>query len=104
MLASLLQGTPPRWPASAVHDTVAAIARGLEYRRSLRQSVLDRLLLWFGELLDRLFGAVRHMPSARTIGLVVLGLIVALIVGRILIAAFARDETGNHARRLRRHP
>jgi len=96
----LLQGA--QLPASAVHDTVAAIARGIEYRRSLRQSVLERLWLWFGELLSRLFGAIRHMPSARTVGLVLLGLIVGLIVARLVIAALARDETGRRAQRLRR--
>ena len=37
---------PPEWPPSAVHDTIAAIARGLEYRRSIRQSLLDRAFLW----------------------------------------------------------
>ena len=36
-----MQLQPLEWPPSAVHDTIAAIARELAYRRSLRQSVLD---------------------------------------------------------------
>jgi len=98
MLLTFLQRA--EWPASAVHDTVAVIARGLEYRRSLRQSFLDRAFLWLGEMIGKIIGFIRHLPSARTIGLTVLGIIVALIVTRLVIAALARDET--LARRARR--
>ena len=98
MLLTFLQRA--EWPTSAVHDTVAAIARGLEYRRSLRQSFLDRAFLWLGEMIGKIIGFIRHLPSARTIGLTVLGIIVALIVTRLVIAALARDET--LARRARR--
>ena len=97
MISTWLQGA--EWPASAVHDTVAAIARGLEYRRSLRQSVLDRVLLWLGEAIAKIISFIRHLPSSRTIGLTVLGIIVALIVVRLVMAAVARDET--RARRIR---
>lgn len=88
------------WPASVVHDTVAAIARGLEYRRSLRQSLLDRVFLWVGEAVAKIISFIRHLPSSRTIGLTVLGIIVALIVVRLVVAAFARDDAG--VRRSRR--
>ena len=77
---------------SAVHDTVAAIARGLEYRRSLRQSFLDRMFLWVSEAIGRIISFIRQLPSSRTIGLTILGIIVALIVVRLVIAALARDE------------
>jgi hypothetical protein len=88
----LTQGAPAEWPASAVHDTVAAIARGLEYRRSLRQSFLDRAFLWLGEAIERLVAFIRQLPSSRTIGLTILGIIVGVIVLRLVIAAFAREE------------
>ena len=88
------------WPASVVHDTVAAIARGLEYRRSLRQSFLDRMFLWVGEAIAKVIAFIRQLPSSRTIGLTILGIIVALIVLRIVVAALARDDT--RARRSRR--
>ena len=94
MLASLLQGTPARWPASAIHDTVAAVARGLEYRRSFRQSLLDRAFLWLAEAIERVANFVRGLPSSRAIGLTILGIIVAAILLRLLIAAAARDEGG----------
>src|SRR5215212_166881 len=90
MLTLLQRG---EWPATAVHDTVAAIARGLEYRRSLRQSVLDRLFLWLGEAIAKIVSFIRHLPSARAIGLTIFGVIVALIVVRLVFAALARDDT-----------
>ena len=101
MPGSLIQVAPFEWPASAVHDTVAVIARGLEFRRSLRQSFLDRALLWLGEGIERVIAFIRQMPSSRTIGLTVLGIIVAVILLRLLIAALAREEGVARARRRR---
>ena len=88
-----------QWPPSAVHDTVDAIARGIEYRRSIRQSLLDRAFLWLAQALERLIDFFRHIPSSRTIGLTILGIIVAVIAVRLVIAALARDESGGRARR-----
>ena len=99
VLAALLQGAPIQWPASAVHDTVAAIARGSVYRRSIRQSLLDRAFLWLADTIERIATFVRTLPSSRAIGLTILGIIVAAIVLRLVIAALARDETGTRARR-----
>jgi hypothetical protein len=99
--ASLIQGTPAEWPVSAVHDTVAAIARGLEYRRSFRQSLLDRAFLWLAEAIERIATFVRNLPSSRAIGLTILGIIVAAIVLRLVIAALARDETSSRSGRRR---
>lgn len=101
MLASLIQGTSSEWPASAVHDTVAAIARGLEYRRSIRQSLLDRAFLWLGEAIERIAAFVRGLPSSRAIGLTILGIIVAAVLLRLVIAALAREEGSMGARRRR---
>ena len=90
---------PPAWPPTAVHDTIAAIARGLEYRRSIRQSLLDRAFLWIAQALERLINYIRHLPSSRTIGLVILGLIVAAIIARLVISSLAREDTGRRVRR-----
>jgi hypothetical protein len=62
-----------QWPPSAVHDTVEAIARGIEYRRSIRQSLLDRAFLWIAQGVERLVDFFRHLPASRAIGLTVLG-------------------------------
>jgi hypothetical protein len=101
VLASLIQRAPAEWPAAAVHDTVAAIARGFEYRRSLRQSLFDRAFLWLGEAIDRVAAFVRNLPSSRAVGLTILGIIVAAILLRLVIAALARDEGGARSRRRR---
>lgn len=90
---------PSEWPPSAVHDTIAAIARGLEYRRSLRQSFLDRAFLWFAQAIGKLIEFIRHLPSSRAIGLTILGLVIAAIVARLLLAGLARDEGGARVRR-----
>jgi hypothetical protein len=58
------------------------------------------LFLWVGEAVAKIISFIRHLPSSRTIGLTILGIIVALIVVRLVVAALARDETG--ARRARR--
>lgn len=94
-----MQRTPSEWPAAAVHDTVAAIARGLEYRRSIRQSLLDRAFVWLAEAIERIATFVRNLPSSRAIGLTILGIIVAAILLRLVIAALARDEAGAGTRR-----
>ena len=86
-------------PASAIHDTVAAIARGIDYRRSLRQSLLDRFFLWLGELISHLLRFIRHSPMSRPFGYAVIALIVLGVAVRLLIAAQARDETRGPLRR-----
>jgi hypothetical protein len=86
-------------PASAIHDTVAAIARGIDYRRSLRQSLLDRFFLWLGELISHFVRFLRHWPVSRPFGYVVIGLIVLGVAARLLIAAQARDDARGPLRR-----
>jgi hypothetical protein len=86
-------------PASAIHDTVAAIARGIDYRRSLRQSLFDRLFLWLAEAIAHLVRFLRHSPVSRPFGYAVIGLIVLGVAARLLIAAQARDDTRGPLRR-----
>src|SRR5665647_1406725 len=50
----LLQSTERHWPAAAVHDTVQAVLRDPAFRRSLRRSLADRMLLWMSEWFERL--------------------------------------------------
>lgn len=85
--------------APVIHDTVAAIARGIDYRRSLRQSFLDRLFLWLAELISHLVRFLRNSPVSRPFGYTVLALIVLGVAARLLIAARARDESGGPLRK-----
>jgi len=86
-------------PAAAIHDTVAAIARGIDYRRSLRQSLLDRFFLWISEGIAHLLRFLRHSPVSRPFGYAVIALIVLGVVARLVIAARARDEERGPRRR-----
>jgi hypothetical protein len=95
-----LQSAERSWPAAAVHDTVRAVVRDPAFRRSLRRSFADRIILWLAEWLDRMARALNHLPSTRSIALGFVALLVLFVVVRFLIAARAGDETG--ARALRR--
>jgi hypothetical protein len=86
-------------PASAIHDTVAAIARGIDYRRSLRQSLFDRFFLWLSEGIAHLVRFLRHSPVSRPFGLMVIALIVLGVAARLLISARARDDASGPLRR-----
>lgn len=70
-----------------VRDTVRAIVDGIGYRRAMHTSLLERAWLWVVEQVDRLFGAAGDFPHGRTIGLIAVGLIVLLIIGRIAWAS-----------------
>jgi len=98
----LAQVATRQLPAPVIHDTVAAIARGIAYRRSLRQSLFDRFFLWLGELLDHLARFLGHSAVSRPIGYAVLALIVLGVAARLLVAAQARDETRGPLRRRKR--
>jgi len=97
----LLQVAQRVWQPATVHDTVAAVARELAFRRSLRTSIADRLMLWLGEAIGWLIRHLRHAPSAKPLASVFVALIVVAVVGRLIVAAFARDElaTSNPMRR-----
>lgn len=87
VLPALIAGVPiPQGvPKSAVRDTIAAVFAQRAYDRSLRQSLLDRLLADLFELLGRLFQAVGRSPATRPITIAALVLLAALAVARIII-------------------
>jgi len=85
----LLQGHPGPWSASAVRDTVAAIAAQAEYRRSLRDSLMQRLMRWLGDVIGDLFGFFRDSGSGRIATIAFLVLLVLLVIARVAISARA---------------
>ncbi|MEP6620030.1 MAG: DUF4129 domain-containing protein [bacterium] len=88
----LLQSAQRAWPAAAVHDTVAAVVRDAEFQRSLQRSIADVIMLWLAEWFGRFMRFIRHAPSARTIAIGVVILIVITVAARLIIAARARDD------------
>lgn len=81
----MLQVIERRWPAGAVHDSVAAVLRASEFKRSLQSSIGERLLLWLAEWMTRAVHFLGTASSARTIALSVAALLVLLVVARLVI-------------------
>jgi hypothetical protein len=98
----MLQLLPRAWPADAVHDTVEAVVRSAAFRRSLHSSIAGRLARWAGGWLERIFGVLDGVASARTVALWLAGLLVLLIVARLVLAAQARDPDAFTAARAKR--
>ena len=88
----MIQRIAPRsWPADAVHDTVQAVVSGPAFHRSVQDSIAERLLRWLGEWLSRMSGLLEGWTSPRAIALGLAALLVLLLVGRLVLAARARD-------------
>ena len=79
-LAGWVQGQGQPWSPGAIQDSVAAIVRQSAYQRSVRATLLDRLLDWLGALIRRFFSGLSEIPHMKWI---VLGLAIL-----VLVAAF----------------
>jgi hypothetical protein len=90
----MLQVAQRVWSPEAVHDTVEAVIRGVAFRRSLENTVAERLVRWIDEWMSRLGRYLEGAPSARTIVLGLVGAIVLVAVVRLVVAARARDAEG----------
>jgi hypothetical protein len=73
--------------------------RGAAFRRSLRQSLGDRLLMWIGEWLGSLMQHIRGTGLARTGAIGVAAALVLLVVARLILSSRARDENVRVAHR-----
>jgi hypothetical protein len=80
---------------------VRAVVADPAFRRSLRRSFADRIILWLAEWFEKLGRAFQHLPSTRSIGFGIVTLLVLFAVVRFIIAARASDETGVRAVRRR---
>ena len=89
----LLQVVPRAWPPGAVHDTVHAVVRGVEYQRSIESTILGRILGWLLQLLGRLLEALHGSGLGRPMALGLAGAILMLVVARIVLSAVARDDS-----------
>ena len=92
MALALLQAAQRLWSPEAVHDTIRAVLRDPAFRRSLQRSWLDRLLTWFNDWLHRFDKFLQHLPARRTVGFLVVGLIVLFVVARVLAAAYSSTK------------
>ena len=95
----LPQGVPPAsWPAPAVHDTVAAIAKQAAYDRAIGQTAWQDFWTLVGRVLTRILGFFRGSAAGRHVTFLVLALIVAAVVIHVIVSAIATRNlaaTGN---------
>lgn len=89
-LAVQAQGSP--WPAAAIQDTVAAIVHQREFQRSVRATLLERILGWIAALLRRIFSAVGEVPNAKWIILGLAILVLVAIAARITLGTAAEER------------
>lgn len=96
-LAGWLQGQGQPWPAQAIQDSVAAITRQRAYQRSVRATLLDRILDWLAALIRKFFSGLSEIPNMKWIVLGVAILVVLAIAARIWLGREA-EERGKRAR------
>lgn len=90
----MLQAALRTWPPTVVHDTVAAVVRSADFRRSFQMSIAQRVYHWLREAFDRLLEYLHGSQSAGRIA-IGLGILLALLVAaRLVLAARARRDTG----------
>jgi hypothetical protein len=53
------------WPATAIQDTVAAIVSQRPFQRSVRTTLLERLLGWLTDIVQRIFSEISAVPYAK---------------------------------------
>jgi len=89
-LAGWVQGQS--WPAAAIQDSVAAIVRQPAYQRSVRATLLDRLLDWLTALIRRFFFGLAEIPNMKWIILGLAILAVLAIAGRLWLGSEAEER------------
>ena len=95
--------TPSAWPAAAVHDTVAAIARQSAYQRRLTDTLWQRVWSWIGDRLNDLGDLLKGAGVGREVATWLVVLLLVLIIARVIIAArAAQDSASSSAGRVRR--
>jgi hypothetical protein len=77
-----------------IHDSVAAIAKQPAYATSLRQSLFGRFLRFVFDRLSDLQRLLGGSSSARFVAIAAVALIVAVIIGRIVIARRIEEQRG----------
>ena len=91
-LAAWVQGQAQGWPAHVIQDSVAAIVRQRAYQRSVRATLLDRILDWLAALLRRFFSGLSEIPNMKWIVLGIAILVVLAIAARLWLGSEAEER------------
>jgi len=91
-LAGWVQGQGQPWSAGAIQDSVAAIIRQPAYQRSVRATLLDRLLDWLTALIRRFFSGLSEIPDMKWIILGLAILVVLAIAARLWLGSEAEER------------
>ena len=91
-LAGWVQGQAQPWSPGAIQDSVAAIVRQSAYQRSVRATLLDRLLDWLGALIRRFFSGLSEIPHMKWIILGLAILVVLAIAARMWLGSEAEER------------
>ena len=91
-LAGWAQGHGQPWRAGAIQDSVAAIVRQPAYQRSVRATLLDRLLDWLTALIRRFFSGLSEIPNMRWIILGLAILVVLAIAARMWLGSEGEER------------
>jgi uncharacterized protein DUF4129 len=86
------------WSRTAIHDTVAAIVRHEGYRRSLRESLLERFFGWLGQMFEWLNQSLKGTRYGKGIAIGMAVVLALLIIGRLAYAARLRSESERYRR------
>ncbi len=71
-----------------------AVVRDPAFRRSLRRSFADTILMWLSDWFNRLLRHASDLPSMRTVALVVVALLVLFAIVHLVIAAREGEQQG----------
>lgn len=88
----MLQGSPIT--DQAIRDTVAAVFRHPDYDRTLRSTIVERILRWIAEVFGPLFRGVRGSSMAQRVALALVVLLVVALVARLAIVAWGARVAG----------
>src|SRR5687767_13413302 len=82
----------PNEQAEAIRDTIAAVFKQREYDRSLRQTLWERFLFWFGDLIDRASDALGSSPVLYWTTVAIVGLCIVALAARVAYLHYVRGE------------
>jgi hypothetical protein len=91
-LAGWLQAQGQPWPAQTIQDSVAAIMRQRAYQRSVRATLLDRILDWLAALIRKFFSGLSEIPNMKWIVLGIAIVVVLAIAARIWLGREAEER------------